>query len=447
MDWQETDALQGWLRMKIALISYEYPPDTALGGIGTYNLHAARILHQRGHHVEVFSASTSRGGVFDDDGIPVHRLQETERREFPFRIAPIFARRHADVAFDVAEAPEYYADGLGVARTTPDVALVVRLHTPSYLLWRITFAHSPWEVARNCVASLRRRELPPWHPHHGPERAGALAADEIAAPFRSVGEEVTRAWGLDPQRVAQVPCPYVPKAALLDIDPVTRSNVVSFIGRLETRKGVIDLARAIPRVLRSHPHARFRFVGRSVELSPGLQMVDHLRSMLASHADSVDFPGPVPLEGIPQVLARTDICVFPSIWENFPNVCLEAMSAARGIVGSSAGGMNEILDFGRAGLLVEPRRPELLADAIIELLDHPQRRIELGRAARARVLSEYSAAAIGRQQEESYARAIVRRRAGTVSPRERGSRASLTSWLPSVSVSFPYRGLAKKAHP
>src|SRR5271170_5381792 len=143
----------GWLRMKIALITYEYPPDTALGGIGTYNQHAARILHQRGHQVEVFSASTSRSGVFDDDGITVHRLREPERRGFPFSIAPIFARRHADVGFDVAEAPEYYADGLGVARTSPDVALVVRLQTPSYILWRITFSHSRLEVARNCIAS------------------------------------------------------------------------------------------------------------------------------------------------------------------------------------------------------------------------------------------------------------------------------------------------------
>jgi glycosyltransferase involved in cell wall biosynthesis len=430
--------------MKIALVSYEYPPDTALGGIGTYNLHAARILHQRGHHVEVFCASLSRSGVFDDDGIAVHRLRDPERRGFSSRIAPIFAQRHAAVGFDVAEAPEYYADGLSLAASAPDVALVVRLQTPSYLLWRITFAHSRWNVARNCVSSLRRRELPPWHPHHGPERAGALAADEIVAPCRSIAQEVTRAWGLDPQRVAHVPCPYIPSAALLDIEPATQTNVVTFIGRLETRKGVLDLARAIPKVLSSFPNARFRFIGRSVELAPGLEMIDHLRSMLSSHADSVEFPGPVPLERIPSVLSTTDICVFPSIWENFPNVCLEAMSAARGIVGSSAGGMSEMLDLGRAGLLVEPRRPELLADAIIDLLAHPRRRIELGRAARARVLSEYSSSAIAPQQEASYARAIAHRRANSSVPRAPRRRAPLTNWVPSVSLYLPRQKISEE---
>ena len=234
----------GWLRVKIALISYEYPPDTALGGIGTYTQQAARILRQRGHQVEVFSASKSRSGVFDDDGIRVHRLIEPERRGFPFSIAPIFARRHADVGFDVAEAPEYYADGLGVARTSPNVALVVRLQTPSYILVRLTCsAHSRLDMARSFIASLRRRELPPWHPHHGLERAGALAADEVVAPCRSILDEVSRSWGLDPQRVSHVPCPYIPNAALLEIDPATHTNVVSFVGRLETRIGAQVLRR------------------------------------------------------------------------------------------------------------------------------------------------------------------------------------------------------------
>jgi len=292
-------------------------------------------------------------------------------------------------------------------------------------------AHSRLDMARSFIASLRRRELPPWHPHHGLERAGALAADEVVAPCRSILDEVSRSWGLDPQRVSHVPCPYIPNAALLEIDPATHTNVVSFVGRLETRKGVIDLARAIPQVLRSHPAARFRFIGRSVELSPGLEMVDHLRSMLAGYNDSVEFPSPVPLEQVPTVMAQTDICVFPSLWENFPNVCLEAMSAARGIVGSSAGGMSEILNFGKAGLLVEPCRPQLLAEAIIELLNRPQRRIDLGRAARARVLSEYSAFTIGRLQEESYARAIAHRRSrGTIGEQERPSRMLLRNWLP-----------------
>ncbi|MDP9173940.1 MAG: glycosyltransferase family 4 protein [Planctomycetota bacterium] len=397
--------------MKIALVSFEYPPDTAFGGIATYKLHAARMLRDRGHHIEVFAASPHREGTFEDDGISIHRVRETERFSFPSRIAKLFVQRHAEVGFDVVEAPEYFADAWGLIHLVPDMPLVVKLHTPSYLLWMITFGHSRWAMARNTLASLRRGQLPPWHPNHGLERGCALQADEIAAPCKIIGESVTKAWGLDPGRVAHVPNLYEPADALLEIDPKTQNNTVTFLGRLEVRKGVIDLARAIPLVLRQLPDVKFRLVGRSVELRPGLQMETHLRELLAGHLGSVEFTGPVPLEQIPRMLAETDICVFPSIWENFPNVCLEAMSAARGVVGSSAGGMSEILDFGAAGVLVPPRNPRELADAIIKLCQNPALRIKLGMNARARVLSEYNAQRVGQLQEASYRRAIAARRA------------------------------------
>ncbi len=396
--------------MKIALISYEYPPDTALGGIATYMLHAAKMLHERGHHVEVFAASPTQTGTFDDGGVIVHRIRETERFGFPFRIAPTFASRHASIGFDVAEAPEYFADGAGAIQLVPDMPLVVKLHTPSYLLWRITFGHSRLVMARNYFASVRRGELPPWNPNHGQERACALAADEVAAPCQAIADEVAQAWDLPRWMTPVVPNVYEPSEALLKIDPHTDSKIVTFVGRLEVRKGVVTFAAAIPLILRENPNLRFRFVGRSVELRKGVEMVDHLKQMLAGHEKSVEFTGPVPLDRVPQMLAETDICVFPSIWENFPNVCLEAMSAGRGVVGSSAGGMKEILGEGAVGRLVAPNQPRELADKVLDLGANPQMRMELGIKARARVLSEYCPARVGQLQEESYRRAISRRR-------------------------------------
>jgi len=396
--------------MKIALISYEYPPDTAMGGIATYMLHAARMLHDRGHHVEVFAASLTQTGTFDDGGVTVHRVRETERFNFPFRIAPLFASRHDSVGFDVIEAPEYFADGAGAIQLVPNIPLVVKLHTPSYILWRTTFGHSRWMMARNYFASVRRGELPPWNPHHGRERICALSADEVVAPCKAIGDEVAAAWDLPQWIMAVVPNVYEPSEALLQIDPHTNTQTVTFVGRLEVRKGVITFAAAIPLILRENPKLRFRFVGRSVELRRGVEMVDHLRKMLAGYEKSMEFIGPVAMDRIPQMLSETDICVFPSVWENFPNVCLEAMSAARGVVGSSAGGMKEILDDGAVGRLVAPNRPHALADAVLELAAKPALRIELGIKARARVLSEYCPARVGRLQEESYLRAIARRR-------------------------------------
>ena len=62
--------------MKIALISYEYPPDTAYGGIATYVEQAARMLSERGHYVEVFAGSERRAQSSDESGILTHRILE-----------------------------------------------------------------------------------------------------------------------------------------------------------------------------------------------------------------------------------------------------------------------------------------------------------------------------------------------------------------------------------
>ena len=117
--------------MKIAFISYEYPPDTAYGGIATYIHQAAKMLSRRGHHVEVFAASPFRSGTEDEDGLLVHRICEKRQKNFFGPIAQIFADRHAEVEFDVLEGPEYSADASEAVRLVPDIPLVIKLHTPS----------------------------------------------------------------------------------------------------------------------------------------------------------------------------------------------------------------------------------------------------------------------------------------------------------------------------
>src|SRR5437773_5690788 len=120
--------------MRIAFISYEFPPDTAVGGIATYVAQASRMLSARGHDVEVFSASPTRAGSWTEDGIRVHRVQEPDRKKFRTTIASVYAARVKEQPFDVLEGPEYLADASEAARLAPGAAVVVRMHTPSYLI-------------------------------------------------------------------------------------------------------------------------------------------------------------------------------------------------------------------------------------------------------------------------------------------------------------------------
>jgi glycogen synthase len=411
--------------VKIAFISYEYPPDTAYGGIATYVYQAARMLHSRGHRVEVFTSSPQRDGSQIEDHVLVHRIKEAEQEQFALPVGSLFAKRHADVRFDVLEGPEFLADAREAVNLVPDIPLVVKLHTPSMLVLNLNyFETSVGKKLRYCINALLRGVKPAWgYPAHAMghrlqalkadvmERTHALDADEIATPSKSLGDMLIQKWGLQPGVVSCVPYPYTADHKLLDIPAETYTNVVTFVGRLEIRKGVLELARAIPMVLEEYPTARFRFVGSS-EGSPiaNVGMQHYLEKRLQGYKKSLEFTGAVAPDEIPEILARTDVCVFPSRWENFPCVCLEAMAAGRGIVASSAGGMIEMLNNGQCGSVIPPGDSQSIAQAVLALLRQPDRRIKLGQAARERLLTEYGVGRVGCLQEASYERAIERRR-------------------------------------
>ncbi len=82
------------------------------------------------------------------------------------------------------------------------------------------------------------------------------------------------------------------------------------------------------------------------------------------------------------------------------------MVAARAVIGSSAGGMAEMIDDGRTGLLVPPRNPRAIADALIRLLRDPKSLAQFGLAARAHVLATYGSNQVGPLQENTLTRAI-----------------------------------------
>lgn len=404
--------------MKIAFISYEYPPDTAIGGIATYVYQAAKMLSLRGHHVEVFAGSTDRTTSEVEGRITVHRLQGMPS-SFSDTIGRIFAERHSFINFDVLEGTDYAASARGAVKLVSSIPLVVKLHTPGFLVEKINYIEPSFQMkARRFIGALRRIRKPEpfvkfsYDPNHDIERLHILDADEIATPSQDLGVKLVQLWGLPSGKIAHVPYPYTPSSDLLEIPINTHNKIVTFLGRLEIRKGVLDLAEAIPKVLRCFPNTKFRFVGAS-HPSPqmGMDMQQYLTRKLWRYKNSLEFTGSVTTSLIPGILANTDVCVFPSRWENFPNVCLEAMAAGRGIVGSNAGGMSDMLGDDHAGLLVPPYSPQAIAEAIVKLLKNPTLRMELGQAARDRVLSEYNLDKIGSLQEASYLRAIERRKA------------------------------------
>jgi len=416
--------------MKIGFISYEYPLDTPYGGIATYVQQAARMLAGRGHHVEVFAASPSRSGTVADDGLPVHLIREADRLDFRVAAGHVFARRHEEIHFDVLEGPEYNADAAKAVKLAPEIPLVVKMNTPSYLSAQLSCTYGVrarmadyLRQLRAVAGALRRGRAPAPFRFRPAEMEAAVAydsvegrhaweADLVVAPSVDLCRYATDRWRIAADRVRHLPDLYVPTPDLLEIPIETRTRTVGYFGRLEARKGVLDLAQAVPILLASRPEVKVRFVGAMTDGTwKGQPIAELLQHFLKGCQNSVSFPGKVPLEMFPRELAQVDVAVFPSIWENFPYVCLAAMAAGRGIVASSAGGMSEMLAGGQAGLLVPPQQPRPLASALLRLLDHEEERMALGRQARQRVLTEYNAGRIGALKEQAYQTAMARRSA------------------------------------
>ena len=404
--------------MRIAFISYEYPPDTACGGIATYVAQAARMLSNRGHEVEVFTSSPHCAGSESNGSLVVHRIQTDDRTRFPEPIALLFADRNDVERFDVRQGPDCMAEAASASALAPDVPLVVKLHTGMSLIQGILFSTLRFRT-RVCkrLGAIRREECPIWtadHPSHAIGRRYALAADEVAAPSQAISRRCIRMWGLDQSRISCYPYPFQASAALLAIPADTNFRTVTFVGRLEMRKGVIDLADAIPLVLKRRADAKFRFVGAPLSSpEPGVDMRTFLQRRLAGYEASVRFDDAVSHDQVDHVYAASDVCVFPSLWESFGFVCLEAMAAARGVVATGNGGMAELLERGRCGRLVSPRNPGEIARAVVELLSDRALCAELGRRARERVVAQYHPDRIVKLQEQSYQRAIERHRSRT----------------------------------
>ena len=93
--------------MRIAFLSYEFPPDTAFGGIGTYTFQVTSCLRRMGLQVEVFSASHTRqvNSEVLENGVVVHRVQVSKREQFRERIADLVKQRHSDNPFQLIESP------------------------------------------------------------------------------------------------------------------------------------------------------------------------------------------------------------------------------------------------------------------------------------------------------------------------------------------------------
>ena len=147
--------------------------------------------------------------------------------------------------------------------------------------------------------------------------------------------------------------------------------VVGFVGRIEPRKGPLDLVRAVPAIRAGAPTARVVLVGDDpYGTDPEYTRVVRGAADVEHHPWCANAPG---------LMRHLDVLVLPSRGEPFGTVLAEAMAVGTPVVATRVDGLPEVVEDGVTGRLVPPGDPDRLAAAVLEVL---ARREEMGAAAR-----------------------------------------------------------------
>lgn len=162
-----------------------------------------------------------------------------------------------------------------------------------------------------------------------------------------------------------------------------KDPVLIVIARLHWGKGHRLLLDAMPQLLRSYPALKVVFLGEGAE-APQLRE----RCRVLGITNCVHMPGYQ--KNVQDWLAAADINVLPTLYEGLPLTILEAMAAGLPTVASNVGGIPDAIEDGRSGILVPPGESNCLAAWISSLLQNPDLRLRLAKAAHDRVVHHFT---------------------------------------------------------
>ena len=343
-----------------------------LGGAEYALLRIARRLPAHGFEVQATAPGAgATEAAFRADGIPVHRLSPGPLRAGGWRRALLEMPRARALA----------------RRTDPDLV---------YLNGTVAQRLAPAFAGRTLVPHLHdllEAKPRPWRSLRFWDGAPVVLCASGAVAERA--EQL----GAPPERLRTVFCPIEPAEPAPR--PAWREDgraIIGFVGRVEPRKGVLDLLRAAPALLQARPDARFVIVGDD-ELGASRDYRDEAHALAGALGDRVLLTGAVPDAN--RLMAWFDVLAVPSLVEPFGTVAAEALAAGTPVVATRSGGMAEYVVDGRNGALVEPGDPPALAAALDRVLEDTAALGANGRQDAARFASDRVAADVAAALQEA----------------------------------------------
>lgn len=166
------------------------------------------------------------------------------------------------------------------------------------------------------------------------------------------------------------------RAFKASLDIPEHHHVIGAVGRLDPVKNLPMLIQAAGRVLSHFPNTTFVIAGEGAEKQ---NLIEAARQ--AGVLGRFRFPGFV--ADMPRLLHGLDVLTHTSFSEGVPNAVLEAMAMGKPVIATAVGGVPELIESGKTGILIPSNDAENLAWTLCDLLQNPQKQIDLGRTARA----------------------------------------------------------------
>ncbi|AEE48284.1 glycosyltransferase family 4 protein [Haliscomenobacter hydrossis] len=366
--------------MKIALVTTEYVTELkGAGGLANYLYRLALALKEMGHEPYVFTYARADAQV-EDAGIPVYRMKVknygVELLDYTtvklwskalhiiypaWKMSRLLRRVARTEKFDIIQYAQLSALGLFPLKNIPAVVRISS-HTG---LWK---KHGGY--AENWRQIKQQEAL---------EMKACQRADGVFGPSRFIAalfeKELQR-------RVKIIETPFFSQH--VQIDPglyqthLAGKSYWLFFGTLSEHKGLKVIAAMLPDFLRKYPDFHFVLAGREVDIAPGLGAMDYLRQQVGNEVllQRVLYLGQIKHEQLFPIIQGAFGVTLPSLADNFPNACLEAMAWGKVVIGTFGNGFDQLIEQGESGFLVEAGKASALLEAMetVMLLPNAQKK-------------------------------------------------------------------------
>lgn len=394
--------------MRILMLSWEYPP-YMVGGLGK---HVAELLPELAavgdddiHLVTPVPAgevSVESAGGFTVHRIPVTGYSEDDFFQRALYTNEILYSACADIMsrygpFELVHTHDWLTSFAAIRiKHTNKIPLLATIHATergrgrgslgSEMAYRVNDAewrlvYESWRVI--CCTQYMLRELIDY-----------LQAPEDKIDIIPNGVDPRPFQALDGADISSLRARYA----------YPEEKLVFFVGRLVAEKGAEVLIRAAPAVLQRMPNVRFVIAGRGPESAYLEHVIDELQLR-----DHVTMAGFISDDDRNRLLRSADCAVFPSLYEPFGIVALEAMAARVPVVVSEVGGLREVVKHAETGITIYPNSPESCAWGILHTLQHPEWAAMRVANAYKLVLTVYNWRTIAGQTRSVYQRIVAER--------------------------------------